>query len=54
MIGFTKDEISNVYQLVAAVLHLGNIELKKMSLDHGTEGCRVVSKAGNPSMSKYI
>jgi myosin-1 len=44
VIGFTKDEVSQVLKLVAAVLHLGNIELKKVNLESNTEGCRVVNK----------
>lgn len=46
MIGFTKDEVSDTFKLVAAVIHLGNVELKKISLENGTEGCKVVSKTG--------
>ena len=46
VIGFEKEEITAVFQLVASVLKLGNIELQHHSNIDGTDGCRILGDYG--------
>ncbi|EDO36037.1 predicted protein [Nematostella vectensis] len=44
-VGFSKEEKSNIYRVVAAVLHLGNIIFEDIDDTHG--GCQVSSKCSD-------
>lgn len=44
VIGFQKDEITSILQLVAAILKLGNVEFSHRSNPDGTDGCDIASE----------
>lgn len=48
-IGFLKDEIGAVYRLVAAILHLGNIEFAE-AFKKGMDTVTVSNKPGTTSV----
>ena len=48
IIGFRNQEKLAVYQLVSAVLHLGNVRLEKADVHHGGEGVIVSNRQGMP------
>lgn len=43
IIGFAKEEIQTVFQLLASILNLGNVEFVERPNADGTDGCDVVS-----------
>ena len=47
VIGFYRDEITSILQLVAAILKLGNVEFSHRSNPDGTDGCDISSENGN-------
>ena len=47
VIGFRRDEITSVLQLVASVLKLGNVEFSHRSNPDGTDGCDIGNSSGN-------
>lgn len=46
IVGFMEDEMQSVFELVAAVLKLGNIEFKPESRCNGIDESRVKDKNG--------
>jgi myosin heavy subunit len=46
VIGFYRAEINEVFQLVASVLKLGNVEFSHRSNSDGTDGCDIASTQG--------
>lgn len=44
VLGFTKDEVENVFHLVATVLKLGNIQFQPRGNRDGTDGCQLLNK----------
>jgi myosin I len=46
VLGFTREETSAVFQLVAAVLKLGNVQFQHRSNIDGTDGCRLTNEEG--------
>lgn len=46
ILGFKADEVSAIFQLVSAVLKLGNIQFKHHSNIDGTDGCKLVNGEG--------
>lgn len=46
VIGFYREEITHVLQLVASVLKLGNVEFSHRSNSDGTDGCDISNTAG--------
>ena len=46
VIGFRRDEITSVLQLVASVLKLGNVEFSHRSNPDGTDGCDIGNTNG--------
>ena len=47
IIGFADSEVVQLYQLVACVLKLGNIEFQHQPNLDGTDGCKLLNKNGN-------
>jgi len=47
VIGFRRQEIDQVLQLVAAVLKLGNVQFSARSNSDGTDGCDLGNSSGN-------
>jgi len=46
IVGFMEDEVQSIFELVAAVLKLGNIEFKPESRVNGFDESRVKDKNG--------
>lgn len=46
IIGFTKKEMHMVFQLLASILNLGNVEFSERTNSDGTDGCDVVNIKG--------
>lgn len=46
VIGFTAEEISGIFELLAAVLNLGNITFKGFALPNGTDACELQNIEG--------
>ena len=46
IIGFTDEEILAIYQLLASVLKLGNMEFKAYITMNGTEGVKITNQDG--------
>ena len=46
VIGFQKDEVTSILQLVAAILKLGNVEFSHRSNPDGTDGCDIANENG--------
>ena len=47
IIGFSDSEVVQLYQLVACVLKLGNIEFQHLGNLDGTDGCKLLNQSGN-------
>lgn len=45
IIGFSKDEVKLIFELIAAILKLGNIQFDKVDGKNGTSACKVVGSA---------
>ncbi|CAL1536218.1 unnamed protein product [Lymnaea stagnalis] len=43
IIGFLNEEVHNVFQLLASILKLGNVEFSERTNPDGTDGCNVVN-----------
>lgn len=41
VIGFTPEEISIIFELLSAILNVGNATLTSFSLPDGTDACRL-------------
>jgi len=46
VLGFTTDEVTALFQLVAAILKLGNVQFQHRSNIDGTDGCRLTNEEG--------
>ena len=46
VIGFQREEITAVFQLVASVLKLGNLQFQHHSNIDGTDGCKLNNEDG--------
>ena len=46
VIGFTSGEVTSLFQLIASILKLGNIDFSHRSNDDGTDGCDLSNTAG--------
>lgn len=46
IIGFTAEEISSIFELIAAILNIGNIEFEGYSLPNGTSACKLKNMEG--------
>ena len=46
IIGFQQEEISGIFQLLAAILKLGNVDFTERPNPDGTDGCDVVNIDG--------
>lgn len=46
VVGFQSVEVKYVLQLVATILHIGNLELREVEDETGNELCEIVSNRG--------
>lgn len=46
IIGFTHEEIHLVFQLLASILNLGNVDFSEKTNTDGTDGCDIVNIRG--------
>jgi myosin heavy subunit len=46
VIGFSSSEKTSLFQLIASILKLGNIEFSHRSNDDGTDGCDLGNTEG--------
>ena len=46
VIGFYRDEVSSVLQLIASILKLGNVQFSPRSNQDGTDGCDISNVEG--------
>ena len=46
VIGFSEAEVVSLYELVACVLKLGNLQFKHHANLDGTDGCRLLNQNG--------
>ena len=46
VIGFNRQETAAVFQLVSAVLKLGNVQFKHHANMDGTDGCQLINEHG--------
>lgn len=44
-LGFASDELDSIYSMLAAVLHLGDIEMVPSDFNDSTKGCRATNPA---------
>ena len=49
MIGFKNQEKLCIYQLVSAILHLGNVQFEPAKFHHGADGVFITNKMGKNS-----
>ena len=47
-VGFSPDDIVNIFRVVAAVLKLGNLIFDPVNNIDGTEGCCINNEYGKP------
>ena len=45
VIGFLPDEISAIFELLAAILNIGNVTFEGYSLPNGTDACRMSTES---------
>ncbi|ODM97208.1 Unconventional myosin-XV [Orchesella cincta] len=43
ILGFNNEEINNIFKILAAILHLGNVYFHRKNLKHGVEGVEIGS-----------
>jgi myosin heavy subunit len=53
IIGFKNQEKLCIYQLVSAILHLGNVQFELANFHHGSDGVFITNKMGNITL-QYI
>lgn len=53
VIGFSQEEVVSLYQLVACVLKLGNLQFKHHSNLDGTDGCKLLNQHGERDHTLY-
>jgi myosin heavy subunit len=46
VLGFDREEVSSLFQLVASVLKLGNVGFKHRPNIDGTDGCQLINQEG--------
>ena len=54
VIGFHKDEVTSILQLVAAILKLGNVEFSHRSNPDGTDGCDISNENGSKVLRYFM
>lgn len=55
IIGFNAEEISGIFELLAAVLNLGNITFRGYALPNGTNACEMQNTEGKVLfLIKYV
>lgn len=54
VIGFHKDEITHILQLVAAILKLGNVQFSHRSNPDGTDGCDIANEKEVSEVSELL
>jgi len=52
-VGFTSEEIMNIFRVVAAVLKLGNLIFDPVNNIDGTEGCCINNEYGSQSLRSF-
>lgn len=45
-IGFSTDEMISIFELLSAILNLGNIEFQNSQLSDGSNTCNLVNQDG--------
>ena len=45
VIGFLPDEISAIFELLAAILNIGNVTFEGYSLPNGTDACKMSTES---------
>ena len=51
VLGFEKEDYVIIFQLVAAILKLGNIQFQHKSNMDGTDGCKILNTEGSCLLS---
>lgn len=54
VIGFTSGEVTSLFQLIASILKLGNIDFSHRSNDDGTDGCDLSNTAGKQCLTLMV
>ena len=52
VLGFGKEDYVIIFQLVAAILKLGNIQFQHKSNMDGTDGCKILNTEGSYFLSR--
>ena len=51
VVGFSDDDVCVVFQLIASILHLGNVAFESVSRPNGIEGCKLAKSTTTNSFS---
>ncbi|KAL8623920.1 hypothetical protein ACOMHN_054261 [Nucella lapillus] len=54
IIGFEPDEVKSVYQVLAAILHTGNMEFRETDNNHGGDSCTVANPNTLTIVSQFL
>ena len=54
VIGFLPDEISAIFELLAAILNIGNVMFEGYSLPNGTDACRMTADSTTCKPSRRV